>query len=232
MNAYRPIIVVGIIAALLLAACGGASGTTSVSSQSELSTGYTDALPVGGQLAAGTLKLEGSDLAVDAQQAASLLPMWQGLSSLMASATSSDQEIQGVVAQIQSAMTADQLAAISAMQLTQADLAEIVQNAGPAANAGTTSSDIQATRRASSGGEFGPGPGGGGGPGMGGGGEIIGGGSGGAAGLPGASSGFPQATVSADQQETAQAYLSQYESLGVNPMMVRTVIQYLQSKSG
>jgi hypothetical protein len=226
MHTHRPIIFLSLIAALLLAACGGSAA----SPQSALSATYSGALPVAGQLAAGTLKLEGSQAAVDAQQASELLPMWQGLSSLLNSATSSDQEIQGVVAQIESTMTAEQVAAISAMQITQSDLAGLIQNTGVASGDATAGAQIQATRRASSADGFGPG--GGFGPGSGDG-VFIGGGPGGAsAGLPGASSGVSQATVSADRQATAQAYQSHYEALGVNPVLVRAVIRYLETKVG
>lgn len=230
MNSHRTLIIITLIAGLLLAACGGTVATTSASASSALSTNYSDALPVAGQLAAGTLKLDETEVAVDAAQAGELLPLWQALSSLMNSATSSDQEIQGVIAQIESTMTAEQVSAIAAMQITQSDLAAIVQ-ASPAGGQGAaSSSEIQATRRASAGDGFGPG--GGLGPGAGGG-EFIGGGpGGGAAGLPGASSGFPQSTASVDQQATAAAYQNQYASTGVNPMVLRAVIQYLQSKTG
>lgn len=230
MHALRPIVYVSLVAALILAACGGASATPLASSG--LSANYRDALPVAGQLAAGTLKLEGSDVAVDPQQASQLLPLWQGLSSLLTSATSSDQEIQGVVAQIEATMSADQVAAIAAMQITQSDLTDLIQSAPPGLANGATSAQIQATRRAGSEGGFGPG--GGFGPVSGGSGAFIGSGPGGgsAAGLPGASAGVPQTTASADQQATAQAYQDQYATAGVNPMMVRAVIQYLQSKSG
>jgi hypothetical protein len=228
MNAHRPIIFISLIGSLILSACGGGASQAS----SALSVSYTGALPVGGQLAAGTLKLEGTDAAVDAQQANQLLPLWQGLSSLLSSATSSDQEIQGVVAQIESTMSAEQVADISAMQITTSDLTELIQNTtlAPAAD-GATSAQVQATRRAGSGGGFGPA--GGFGPGGGGDGAFIGGGpGGGSAGLPGASSGFPQSTASAGQRDTAAAYQSQYAAAGVNPIMVRAVIQYLLSKAG
>jgi len=183
-------------------------------------------------LAAGTLKLDGSDVAVDPLQASQLLPLWQALSSLLTSATSSDQEIQGVVAQIDATMSADQVAAIATMQITQSDLTELLRSTPPGLADGGTSAQIQATRRAGSEGGFGPGDGFG--PGSGGSGAFIGSGPGGgsAGGLAGASAEFPQTTASADRQATAQAYKDQYAAAGVNPMVVRAVIQYLQSKSG
>src|SRR4030065_1734491 len=54
------------------------SNASGGSDSSMLSTSYTGALPVVSQLAAGTLSLEGGDLAVSAEQAAALLPLWQG----------------------------------------------------------------------------------------------------------------------------------------------------------
>lgn len=214
---------------LALAACGSAAGQ---GTGSELSTSYADALPAAGQLAAGTLKLEGSAQAVTAEQAGQLLPLWQGLQSLLTSSTSSDQEIQGVVAQIESSMTSAQIQTIAAMKLTQTDLTSLVQSNQGASSGATSSSGVQATRRAQSGGgDFGP-PGGGGFVGGGPGGDGLGIGLAGGNGLPGSSSGLPEATLSADSRATAQAYSNQFAQVGVSPMTVRAVIQYLQSKTG
>ena len=93
------------------------------------------------QLLAGTLKLEGTDLAVTANQAKQLLPLWQTLQELSNSNTSADQEINAVVDQIKSSMTAQQTAKITAMKLTQQDVMSLMSQTGVSpngANATTT----------------------------------------------------------------------------------------------
>lgn len=228
MRRHRTTTLLSLVIALALAACGSAAGQ---GAGSALSTHYADSLPVAGQLAAGTLKLDSSELAVTAAQAGELLPLWQGLQSLLTSSTSSSQEIQGLVSQIESTMTADQVKAIAAMELTQSDATSLTQNSATSSTTSGGSSGIQATRRAQSSGDFGP-PGGafvGGGPG----GDGLGIGLAAGNGLPGSSSsGIPQATLSADSQATAQAYSNQFAQVGVSPVMIRVVIQYLQSKAG
>ena len=86
------------------------------------------------QLLAGTLKLEGTDLAVTANQAKQLLPLWQTLQELSNSNTSADQEINAVVDQIKSSMTAQQMAKITAMKLTQQDIMSLMSQTGVLSN--------------------------------------------------------------------------------------------------
>jgi hypothetical protein len=70
-------------------------------------------------LALGTLKLEGTEDAVTAGQAAELLPLWQmvGSGSLQGAA-----ETQAVLKQIEGSMTQSQRAVIDAMELTFGDM--------------------------------------------------------------------------------------------------------------
>ena len=69
-------------------------------------------------LALGTLQLEGTDQAVTPEQATKLLPLW---TLIQESTLQGDAETQAVVRQIRNTMTADQLAAMEAMSLTQED---------------------------------------------------------------------------------------------------------------
>lgn len=81
---------------------------------------YTDAsgkLLQDVRLAAGTLSLEGSDLAVTAEQAKSLLPLWQQVSVLRADAAGNAAKLLDAYKQIQAIMTADQLKAIDAFKV-------------------------------------------------------------------------------------------------------------------
>lgn len=87
-----------------------------------LAEDYDDALSVRNQLALGTLRLEGTPDAVTPEQASSLLPLWQALSTLSTSTTSAPEEMTALQNQIAESLTPAQLAAIDGMQLTNADL--------------------------------------------------------------------------------------------------------------
>ena len=113
------------MATILLAGCSGAAAAT-VSASSGLSTAT--------KLAVGTLKLEGTSQAVTAAQAAQLLTLWEGYQSLSKSDTSSQVELDALVKQIQGVMTADQLQAIEAMDLTDQSVSEVMQSMGSSAN--------------------------------------------------------------------------------------------------
>jgi len=103
----------------------GAAGESYASAT--LDTSYEGALPVGSQLALGTLELEGTENAVTPEQAQALLPLWQAIQggSLQAEA-----EVNAVLKQIEGAMSEDQLAAIAAMQLTYEDMGGWMEEQG------------------------------------------------------------------------------------------------------
>jgi hypothetical protein len=149
--------------ALLLISCSGEAQQTTV--PSVLSVSYTGALSVEDQLAAGSLLLEETDMAIDSAQASQLLTLWQAYRSLSNSDTSAQVEIDAVIAQIQGTMSAEQIEAIRAMGLTSDDLTSVVQQYAASAQAPSAS-----TSSTSSSTEFGPGAfAGGGAPGPGGG---------------------------------------------------------------
>lgn len=143
----------------LLTACGGspaAAEPAAAGPVSALSTDYTDALPVRNQLALGTLRLEDNPaVAITPEQAAKLLPLWQGLNNLSGSGTGATAEINAMLAQIEKEMTAEQIQTIKAMQLTRTDIQAVAQEWGvsgseggqPGAGAGL-SDDERAARRA------------------------------------------------------------------------------------
>ncbi len=93
------------------------------------------------ELALGTLKLEDTDLSVDSELSAQLLPLWQLLNELNSSGSAAPQEITAVVETIQSTMTPEQIKAITAMHLTQADIATASQSGGSSTAAGTTAAN-------------------------------------------------------------------------------------------
>jgi hypothetical protein len=105
--------------ALLLSAC---------SPSTALSAGSATTTERAAQLALGTVRLEGTEQAVDATAAAQLLPLWELLSDLRTSSTAAPEELVATVQAIEAAMTTDQLAAIEAMELPTAE----ASGAGPA----------------------------------------------------------------------------------------------------
>jgi len=149
MRALYVIIALAVIGAMLAGCGGGASSsataesgsvpiaTAGVYSSAVLVTGYENALPANSQLALGTLRLEGTKDAVTPAQAKALLPLWQ---AVQAGVLQNDAETSAVLKQIEGTMTAEQLAAIAAMQLTTEDIVAYAQESGlqgPGAAPGT-----------------------------------------------------------------------------------------------
>jgi hypothetical protein len=91
----------------------------SVYTSKTLTTSYTGALDASNQLVLGMLKLEGTDNAVTAEQAQSMLRVMQALQGQVLKA---DDERNAVWANVEAQLTPAQVAAIVAMHLTQDDL--------------------------------------------------------------------------------------------------------------
>jgi len=115
--------------AIVAETLGPSGGDTS--GAASLSTPNENALPIVSQLLVGTLALEGTDQAVTAEQAAVLLPLWTEYSGLNRSTrpavgqsgtatdgTDVQAQIDALVAEIQAAMTSEQIKAIADLQLT------------------------------------------------------------------------------------------------------------------
>ena len=84
-----------------------------------LSTSYTGALNASSQLMLGMLRLEGTDNAIAAEQAKTMLSL---LRPLQGQALKADEEVNAVLAAIEAQLTPAQLSAIANMHLTQDDL--------------------------------------------------------------------------------------------------------------
>ncbi len=106
-----------------LVACSKTTTTTNTTSP-------TASLSPEAELVIGTFKLEGTDLAVTASQAKQLIPLWETLQSMTSSNTSATEEINGLVDQIKSTMTSQQVDKITSMKLTQQDMMTVMVNAG------------------------------------------------------------------------------------------------------
>jgi hypothetical protein len=116
-----------------------------------LTTDYEGALPVGTQLALGSLLLADTDDAITSEQAAVLLPLWQALQG----GVTATAEVNAVLRRIEGTMTVDQLSEIAAMQLTQQGMMTWAREQGMGFPAGRgagegdpLSEDERATRQA------------------------------------------------------------------------------------
>lgn len=113
--------------ALLLASCSGtaapaptAGGDLYVSQN--LPVDYEGALAVRNQLALGTLELIQTDSAISAEQAQTLLPLWQALRSTQQAGGTAQAEVSALLTQIEAAMKPEQLQSIAGMKLTFTDM--------------------------------------------------------------------------------------------------------------
>jgi hypothetical protein len=151
-------VVVTILVLIALTACSGTSAKAN--SSSNLSTNSGSSTPsaraaLDNRLAPGILKLEGTALAVTAQQAKQLIPLWQQIQTLDSSGNAQASNFTTVYQQIESDLTADQINAIQAMSFNQSDIQALMTSLGiqitPGAFGGnrpTLSPDQQATRTA------------------------------------------------------------------------------------
>jgi hypothetical protein len=144
---------------LTLTACASIAGTTSTAPSGGGSAGE---LPAQTKLILGTIKLEETENAVSAEQAAELLPMFYVLQDLNESDTAAQEEITGLVNQIEETLTAEQTQAIADMTLSMQDMFAITQGGG-----GRSSTTDAASTSSAGGGDMGGPPemGGGGMPG-------------------------------------------------------------------
>lgn len=115
-----------ILLALLLASCGGTAATTITSADAyvspNLDTSYENALNARLQLTLGSLKLAETNTPITADQATSMLPLWQALQNMTRAGNSAQAEVNALLAQIEAVFTPEQLTAIHGMELTSADL--------------------------------------------------------------------------------------------------------------
>ena len=202
---------------LILAGCNSVPGNTSSGSAASLTDSYSNAIPVPEQLIIGTFKLEDTDLAVTPETAAQLIPLWQAYSSLTASDSASQQELEALINQIQETMSPDQIQAIADMKLTRDDIRTALQaqgaTFGPAGGSGQ-----------SRGGTPVPGERGGGFPG---GGPPDGG-------IPGmgAPGGFGAGRAATPNPQAMATYQARQANSGANPRLINALIEFLQTKAG
>jgi len=241
MKKTNPITTMVLLTMIVLSACSGtqAAGTEAIP-QGLLNADYENALPVEMQLAFGTLKLDGTENAVNVEAAGELLPLWKAVRSLSESDSAASEEIQALFKQIQETMTPGQVQAIAAMQLTGEDMAQVAVELGleflGGGRLGNLDPEMQATVQAAresgqfpQGGDF---PGGGF---RGGDGPVIVGPEGGQ-GFPGGGfrGGSPDGQLSPEQQATMEARRAANGGggarFGVPTAILNAVIEYLETK--
>ena len=118
-----------IILAIFLASCSGTAAPAPTTGgdiyvSQTLPVDYEGALAVRNQLALGTLELSKTDLAISAEQAQTLLPLWQALRSTQQAGGTAQAEVSALLTQIEGAMKPEQLQSIASMKLTFTDMQE------------------------------------------------------------------------------------------------------------
>jgi hypothetical protein len=204
---------------LILTACGAASNGTQ-----QAATGQPgESLPIQEQILIGTFKLEDTPQAVTAQQATQLIPLWQVYKDLSSSDTAAQEEIDGLIQQIQDTMTPEQMQAITAMNITRQDMFTVMQDQGITQGRGQGNGN-RSNSQNSNGGGFAPPEGGP--PGGFGGGEGPGG-------FPGGGNGQGGGSFTPEQMATAQAARAQGGSFNRIPTgLIDALVQFLQKKAG
>lgn len=124
-----PVVLIVII--LLVSACssGGSTAATQTAG-ARTTTGVNSDTPLSSRLAIGILQLEDTNLAVTPEQAKTLLPLWKAVKSMSSSDTATEAEIQAIYDQIQESMSAEQIAAIEAMEMTQEEMTSLMSKLG------------------------------------------------------------------------------------------------------
>jgi hypothetical protein len=200
-----------ILIMLTLTACGTASnGPQAISATS------ADSLPIATQLLIGTMKLDGTEQDVNAEQAVDLLPLWQVYSELLTSDIAAQEEIDGLVEQIQEAMSDEQMQAIEDMALTQQDVMAAMQENGGGMNQASQSGSSSSSESNSAG--FNPPDGG----------MAMDAPPDGGAGIPG---GMPAASDSTSGSDSSTTEAGQGPmGGGVPSALIEVLIELLQSK--
>jgi hypothetical protein len=225
-----PLAAVIAVLAIVLVACGAkASPTTTTGSTgagaangTPGAANLTQPLPLAESLLIGTLKLQGTSNAVNATQAAALVPLWQAYAQLTSSNTAAQAEINAVVTQIQQTLTPAQVQAITALKLTRQDMFTEMSSLGLTNGGGANGTPgFSGTPRAGGGGGAGgffPGGGGGGG------GGFAGGGGGG---VPGAGGTTTRPTPNATQIALRAQYANR-----IPTALMNALVSYLQKTAG
>lgn len=114
-----------LVGSLLFSGCSLGAGIGGVSPNA---TSDSNNLPLTAKLAFGTFKLEGTQEAVSAEQAAVLLPLWKAARYLATTDAAAPGEVTAIYKQIEGTMSAEQMKVINSMK--RADLGGIARQMG------------------------------------------------------------------------------------------------------
>ncbi len=153
-----------LILTLILTACSGNASNAAGPAGNAPGLGAAGELSAPMQVALGTIKLDGTENAVTAEQAKELLPLWETLRQLESSDTAATEEKDALVSQIQESMTTKQTQAITALGLTRQDMFSIMQSQGQTVGGSRSNGTSQSGSTSTNRGNFGPGGGDFGGP--------------------------------------------------------------------
>ena len=123
----KPTIILLLMLTLILTACSGSASNATSPASNGPGAGAAGGLSAPMQVALGTIKLDGTENAVTAEQARELLPFWETLQVLESSDTAATQEKEALISQIQETMTSEQTQAITALGLSRQDMFSIMQ---------------------------------------------------------------------------------------------------------
>ena len=220
------ILIISLVAVLTVAACSAVGTSSQTTAETQTATSGSTELPLLSKLVVGTYKLIGSTTPVTQDQAGELVILWKAYKELQTRDTKAQQEVTDLLAQINSNYTADQVAAITAMNLSIRDVMSMAQELGVntaqgTGSGGSSSSSSSSTGSSSSRTGGAPGDFGGGGlpPDMGGGGFVMGGGS-----TSGSTSSTPSASIRATMQarrSDSTALTTNMAALLVEPLIVK-----------
>ena len=146
------IIVVLVIVAIAAAAC--VSQQASSDAPSATAAGE---LPELTRLVMGVVSLEETDIAVSAEQADSLLPLFKMVRALAESDSVAEVELEAVTGQISDSLTEAQIASIDAMDLSMADMSVTMEQLGLSGTGQTGERATSGTGERPEGGEMGGG---------------------------------------------------------------------------
>lgn len=123
------------VVVILLTACGTADTVvdevdTKGEQRLELQGDYENALSPALQLVVGTLMLEETDLALDAEMATTLIPYWQLYIALTESDSTAPEEFNALINDIEGLMTTDQINYIVGLELTQEGMLTVIDELG------------------------------------------------------------------------------------------------------
>jgi hypothetical protein len=130
-NMFRKSIFISVIIffVISLVACTS-TPVSSVNVVAQKQTATASPESIESKLGIGILKMEGTNQAVTASQASTLLPLWKAVNALGNDKNASKAEVAALYTQIQETLTSDQANSIQQLTWTQQELSEMMQKYG------------------------------------------------------------------------------------------------------